>query len=395
MKNNFCVLPFNSLEISPDGTCKVCCKIDANIKKDDGKDFNVLYDKLDDIWNSKNINQLRDNFNNNRRSLECWRCWTEESSQIKSLRLQVIDQKFNQFNPEIVYLSLKLSNKCNLACRICSPDLSSLWQSQFKKLNRPLTPVEMFKTIDLDKFEGDRLQSLHDISKNLTRLLIYGGEPLINDEIITYLEYLVDSGISRNIQLILNTNGTVYSDKLTDVFRKFKKVNLFLSIDDIGKRFEYQRWPAKWDKIHNNISKYVSMKDEINLEFYPTVSVLNICNIEEILARLTTYNIPITFNNILHEPKLLSIRNLPMLCKNKLIDDISSINFTKFNLNRQYFDAKSSLISFIQLPNNDEWDLNKEEYLKEFVRRMTDIDNLRQTPIKDFLPDLWNLLNDN
>lgn len=387
-------MPFNSLEISPDGTCKICCKIDANIKKDDGTDFNVLYDKLDDIWNSKDINQLRNKFTSNQKPVECWRCWTEEESKVKSLRLQSMHHRVDQLKPEITYLSLKLSNKCNLACRICSPALSSLWQTQFKKLNWDLTPIEMFKTIDIDKFQGDRLQSLQHISKNLTHLLIYGGEPLVNDEIINYLTYLTTVGISKNIQLTLNTNGTIYTDSLIDTFLKFKSVDLFLSIDDIDTRFEYQRWPAKWSKIHNNISNYALVKDKINVEFYPTVSVLNICNIEEILERLTTYNIPITFNNIIHEPELLSIRNLPKLCKNKLIDDISSINFTRFNFNKQYFDVKSSLINFMQLPNDNGWNLNKAGYLKKFVKGMTDVDNLRQTPVQEFLPDLWKLLND-
>jgi MoaA/NifB/PqqE/SkfB family radical SAM enzyme len=388
-------MPFTSLEISPDGTCKVCCKIQTDIKKSNTEYFNVLNDDINDIWHSIDLTLLRKKFLKNERPDECRLCWTEEESNVKSLRQQTANGIADLENPKVTYLSLKLSNKCNLACRICSPHLSSLWQSQFKKLNLKLHPVEMFKTIDLEKFQGDRLLSLHKLSTDLTQLLIYGGEPLINDEVLAYLEYLADSSISKNIQLILNTNGTVYSEKIISIFRKFKSVELFLSIDDIEKRFEYQRWPAKWDKIDSNINNYSVLKSNINVEFYPSVSVLNILNIDEVLEKLSSYNIPITFNNIIHDPRLLSIRNLPKECKLIVIEKIKSIDFSKFNFNKTYPDAKNALLGFIQLDNDEGLDLSTTDYLNMFNQHMIIHDEFRNTHLKDYIPDLWSLLNGN
>ena len=388
-------MPFTSLEISPDGTCKVCCKIQTDIKKSNTEYFNVLNDDINDIWHSIDLTLLRKKFLKNERPDECRLCWTEEESNVKSLRQQTANGIADLENPKVTYLSLKLSNKCNLACRICSPHLSSLWQSQFKKLNLKLHPVEMFKTIDLEKFQGDRLLSLHKLSTDLTQLLIYGGEPLINDEVLAYLEYLADSSISKNIQLILNTNGTVYSEKIISIFRKFKRVELFLSIDDIEKRFEYQRWPAKWDKIDSNIKNYSVLKGNINVEFYPSVSILNILNIDEVLEKLSSYNIPITFNNIIHDPRLLSIRNLPKECKSIVIEKIKSIDFSKFNFNKTYPDAKNALLGFIQLDNDEGLDLSTTDYLNMFNQHMIIHDEFRNTHLKDYIPDLWSLLNGN
>lgn len=395
MTSNFCTMPFTSLEISPDGTCKVCCKIQTDIKKSNTEYFNVLNDDINDIWHSIDLTLLRKKFLKNERPDECRLCWTEEESNVKSLRQQTANGIADLENPKVTYLSLKLSNKCNLACRICSPHLSSLWQSQFKKLNLKLHPVEMFKTIDLEKFQGDRLLSLHKLSTDLTQLLIYGGEPLINDEVLAYLEYLADSSISKNIQLILNTNGTVYSEKIISIFRKFKRVELFLSIDDIEKRFEYQRWPAKWDKIDSNIKNYSVLKGNINVEFYPSVSILNILNIDEVLEKLSSYNIPITFNNIIHDPRLLSIRNLPKECKSIVIEKIKSIDFSKFNFNKTYPDAKNALLGFIQLDNDEGLDLSTTDYLNMFNQHMIIHDEFRNTHLKDYIPDLWSLLNGN
>jgi MoaA/NifB/PqqE/SkfB family radical SAM enzyme len=165
-------MPFNSLEISPDGTCKVCCKIQTDIKKTNTEYFNVLNDTIEDIWHSVDLQMLRKKFLKNERPEECRLCWTEEESNIKSLRQQTQHGQVDLENPKVTYLSLKLSNKCNLACRICSPHLSSLWQSQFKKLNLELEPVAMFKTIELEKFQGNRLDSLHKLSDNIHQLLM-------------------------------------------------------------------------------------------------------------------------------------------------------------------------------------------------------------------------------
>jgi MoaA/NifB/PqqE/SkfB family radical SAM enzyme len=386
-------MPFNSLEVSPDGTCKVCCKIQSDIKKTNTEYFNVLNDTVEDIWHSVDLKMLRKKFLKNERPEECRLCWTEEESNVKSLRQQHLNEQFNLENPKVSYLSLKLSNKCNLACRICSPHLSSLWQSQFNKLNLELTPVAMFKTIDLEKFQGNRLESLHNLSTDLTRLLIYGGEPLINEEVIDYLKYLTISGISKNIRLTLNTNGTVYSEELISIFKKFQFVDLFLSIDDIEKRFEYQRWPAKWSKIDSNIQNYSKLADNIGVEFYPSVSVLNILNIDEVLEKLSSYNIPITFNNIIHDPRLLSIRNLPKECKSIVIEKIKSMDFSKFNFNKTYPDAKNALLGFIQLDHDDGLDLNRADYLIKFNESMSVHDTARNTHLKDYIPELWSLLN--
>jgi len=393
MTSNFCTMPFNSLEVSPDGTCKVCCKIQSDIKKTNTEYYNVLNDTIEDIWHSVDLQMLRKKFLKNERPEECRLCWTEEESNIKSLRQQTQYGQVDLDNPKVTYLSLKLSNKCNLACRICSPHLSSLWQNQFNKLNLELTPVAMFKTIDLEKFQSNRLESLHRLSNDLQQLLIYGGEPLINEEVIAYLEYLTKSGISKNIRLTLNTNGTVYSEELISMFKEFKFVDLFLSIDDIEKRFEYQRWPAKWSKIDSNIQNYSKLKDNIRVEFYPSVSVLNVLNIDEMLEKLSSYNIPITFNNIIHDPRLLSIRNLPKECKLVVIEKIKSIDFSKFNFNKTYPDAKNALLSFLQLDNDEGLSLNRIDYLNRFNENMSIHDDARHTQLKEYIPELWSLLN--
>jgi sulfatase maturation enzyme AslB (radical SAM superfamily) len=249
----------------------------------------------------------------------------------------------------------------------------------------------MFETIDLEKFDGERLDSLHKLSKNLRHVLIYGGEPLVNDEVIRYLKFLADSKLSKNIQLTLNTNGTIYDLSLIKLFNEFKHVDIFLSIDDVEQRFEYQRWPAKWPKIHENILNYSTHKN-LNLEFYPTVSVLNVLSIDKFLEKLSSYNIPITFNNFIHQPNILSIKNLPTEIKKQVVELLKNIDFSKFNFNPGYPNPKESLINFINLDHDPGYDLTLDEYSARLTASMATFDRQRRTDMKEYLPDFYKMI---
>lgn len=394
---NFCSMPFNSLEISPDGTCQVCCKIKSPIRKDSGEFYNLLNDNLKDIWNSNDLVRLRNSFLADNRPDDCELCWTEEKAGVKSLRQQTKNNSYNQENPTVTYLSLKLSNKCNLACRICSPHLSSLWQNQFEKLGWDIQPAEMMKTVSLEKLKGDNLVALHEMSNHLTQVLIYGGEPLVNDEILQYLEFLIKTEHSKHISLTMNTNVTVCTDKLIETFKEFRYVNLCLSIDDVDERYEYQRWPAKWAKVDENIKRFAELNSErIRVRFYPSVSVLNIATIENTLDRLESYGIPIILNNIIHLPNILSVRNFSSDLKSKIIDIVEKIDFSKYNLVEPYDGHRDAIINFIKLDNDLGFQFtHNHEYREKLMHHMEEVDRYRNTQIQAYLPKLWSLLNEN
>lgn len=396
MSKYFCIMPFKSLEVSPDSTCQVCCKINKVIQRDDGGKYSVVESSLDEIWNSQDLKTLREKFQRGEKPEECQKCWTEEDAGVSSLRMQnQHDEGVDLENPKIKYISLKLSNKCNLACRICSPYLSTLWVTQFKKANIPtFLPSGFDQPI---KFEGDRLETLHKISEGLDTIAVYGGEPLVNDEALAYLTFLSDSGLSKNIHLTLNTNGTVHTDELVDKLSKFKKVSLFLSIDDIGTRFEYQRWPAKWAKVEENVKKYCEQRTQaFDTAFFPTLSILNIIHLEEILDTLNGYNVPITLFNLIHQPEILCLKNLPPALKEKIIEIIEKIDFSNYTFRHPESGHKDFIINFIKLPPDENFVFHSvEDYSKAMNEYLHRHDVLRSTMLEDYLPGLYKLIQDN
>ena len=60
--------------------------------------------------------------------------------------------------------------------------------------------------------------------------------------------------------------------------QNFKNVSFNVSIDGIGKRFEYLRFPGKWNKVEQNLDKIHKWREEgkIHVGVTNTVTILNL-----------------------------------------------------------------------------------------------------------------------
>jgi len=422
MKKNFCIKPFDTLWINPNGSVCVCCKNNKIISDPEGNPYNITENSLGEVWMSEYLQTLRQQFIDDERPEDCKQCWDEEAAGIKSLREGTTDYFFQtnssidpdilieskKNNPIIQELNLTLTNKCNLACRICTPFASSLWvkEAAVTKDKMLETKSRLFKHISIIdeiqiakleevKFKDDRLTELYDISKNLKKVYIYGGEPLINEEILEYLKKLVDDDLAKEITLVLNTNATIYKDSIIEMFSKFKEVEMFLSIDGIGKEYEYQRYPARYPSIERNIKRFAELKSPFKIAIYVTMSILNIIDLEKMLDTFESYNITIDLHNMVHYPGILNVRNLSSDLKEEVISILENIDFSKYkNFNPIQSNHKNNIINFIKLsPDVDFNYANKVEYRNELFKFVSISDEYRKTPIADYLPNLYNLLH--
>ena len=97
------------------------------------------------------------------------------------------------------------------------------------------------------------------------RIDFYGGEPWLIQEHWDTLSKMVELGYSKDCILHYTTNGTVFKSKQVDLLKQTKTVSIQLSIDGIGNRFEYQRYPGKWSVIENNIKRFCSCVNTVSL----------------------------------------------------------------------------------------------------------------------------------
>ena len=148
---------------------------------------------------------------------------------------------------------------CNLACVTCGPGASTRWQ---RELGMPITPGNP-RAID---------QNTIAAARKMTGVVICGGEPMLNFSSETMLENLLSD---QNVRV--HFNGTVMPrQSFMDQSARFKQIQYCFSIDGVGQRFEYLRWPAKWDQVVENILWLVeTAPDNVRFSVNITISQLN------------------------------------------------------------------------------------------------------------------------
>lgn len=181
---------------------------------------------------------------------------------------------------EIYDITLQIDTTCNAACVMCGPHFSSLWAKQIDPNFKLTDYSNQYKKI-----------SNFDNWKNLTKVLIAGGEPLLS---IHNFEFLKNIPNPENVTLSVSTNGSILiDDDIKSIFKRFKKVILNYSIDGLDEIFEYIRWPLTWNKVSNNIHNYITSNLE-EKNFWGaniTVNPMNILYVDDIINYFNkTYN---------------------------------------------------------------------------------------------------------
>jgi hypothetical protein len=133
------MLPWISLEASPQGTAKPCCLYDDEVLDDNGNKYLLAECSLQEIYKSNSMQHLRQEFLDVKNPAGCFRCWNEEDVgrtskrmhtqvRLKELKNEV---DYNNLQPDqLWFLDLKLGNICNLKCRICGSWSSSKWAEE-------------------------------------------------------------------------------------------------------------------------------------------------------------------------------------------------------------------------------------------------------------------------
>jgi len=235
--------------------------LNVNLKTNDNLAYNqcclsttpltfVEQDIID--WTGKNLNRNRQVNDTNQWLPGCGQCETLEKVGIKSFRKSMIDKfgtKTNLSGPQRI--DLLFDRSCNLACRTCGPHSSTFWSKHLKENNLIQSVLP----------QTNNINRIHTILKNLNlenlgMVQFCGGETLLGTNYWQTAQLLTTLVPNSKTQLELGfqTNGTQPIDpKWFEVIDKFKLVKLMISIDGVGDKFEYLRWPASWNQVADNI----------------------------------------------------------------------------------------------------------------------------------------------
>jgi hypothetical protein len=239
------------------------------------KTYSVQHSIKEDVWQNPEIVQHRiNNIKGDDLPIECVECKQTENNGNYSRRQSWNDRLGTDvgYSESLLEIDIQSDFSCNLACSICSPAYSTTWrkydtkylidQTKFKVREKVKDVIELFKTAPI---------------KNLKQIHFQGGEPFLSNSHIDILNEISKIIDPSTVKVWYHSNGTQQvSDRVFDLWNRFQLVEIYFSLDDIGPRMEYQRWPINWQQVHENMMWYQSNIPHncmINIE--RTASVLN------------------------------------------------------------------------------------------------------------------------
>jgi molybdenum cofactor biosynthesis enzyme MoaA len=316
---------------------QVCCtseERDNNVRTDAGTRLNIRdVASVPDTMNLKYMRELRLQLQRGEWPDYCFRCRAVEEAGGKSRRMFEIDRfaadneamlrdtaKDGSILSKVSHLDLRLGNTCNLSCRMCSPISSSKWLREWIGLgNNPFTlGEETGRRLEGKPWykDADVFERLLGEAEHFEFVHFAGGEPLIIPEMKEFLRALVNRGHSKKIRLSYNTNFTIISDELIELWRSFAGVHLYISLDGFGETNDLIRAHSRWQTMSDNLARLDRSVEEWNISeamFCTTVQALNVLRLPEL------YEFTLGFKNIrrlphlvmLHEPHNLAVSVLP------------------------------------------------------------------------------------
>jgi MoaA/NifB/PqqE/SkfB family radical SAM enzyme len=325
---------YNGLEIRTYGEFTSCCITSKKYEDENGRRYNVETDDISTVWNSDDRKEFVENFDDYFES-HCKHCYEIEKGGGESKRLREIKYWEREYAPEPIpmmdgntleMLDLKMGNTCNLACAMCAPDSSSKWASVYKELGIKAAKVEQWQ--ETDKF----WDQLSDISGNVRKIELAGGEPFMIKKQERLIKYLVESGQAKDVDITWITNCTFWPEKIVKYLKEFKMVRIMLSLDNTDEQFNYIRYPAKWEPTFDIFLKFKELRDAgiIDMGISHSVGMLNAWWLPEFHAWAREHRVNV-YNNLILYP--IGARELPEDFKHKLLDKLSTHTNEDFQLN--------------------------------------------------------------
>jgi len=147
------------------------------------------------------------------------------------------------------YLTLKLTNRCNMNCAMCGQ--TAIREKQTKD-DLPLEIVQK------------RMNEINTIET----VYLFGGEPLLYEKFPELLEYLKN----KNINILISSNGLMLK-KYTELIISAKVRDLTISIDSHRENvFAAIRGKNVLPEILENVRYIINKKKELNSE-YPYIGI--------------------------------------------------------------------------------------------------------------------------
>jgi len=430
--NTFCPLPWIHLATRPNGDVRVCCTANASgagvtdnktagLVMQDGVAMNLRDHTINEVWNSTAMRQTRLQMLDNQVPISCQKCFVEEDAGITSKRqwetevwkdrldLESIVSKTKvdgSLPVNIPYFDLRLGNMCQLKCIMCSPHDSSSWIKDWKLQYPKYKTTELKHDQGWNKHydytwyqKGSFLDTMKGQGHHIKELYFAGGEPLLIPEHYKILEFMVESGSAATCVLRYNSNGLELPSKLFKLWNHFKAVKFNFSVDAVGLKNNYIRYPSDWNTVVKNLHILDTTPDNVTVNIAAAVQLLNVCDLVELATwkidkgfrkiNLAPHGGGIIGTHLVYFPSYLNVRVLPQhlkdLAETRINDFIESqVDNQEFNNHAFGKQRWQGIVNYMQ---QEDWS----DKLTSTLEYLEVCDATRGTNFREVFKDLGSL----
>jgi len=379
---SFCSAPWNTIWTGSDGSVKFCCASNQVLG-------NIKTESVIEIMNNDKAASIRKEFMLNQKPASCEQCWETErgGNAIGNPRWlsnqqgrDVISDSLNHTDSNgllqkhnLVFVDLIWTNKCNMACLHCQPDISSAIADNYVDV----FPIWLNKgSIDFyNKYKtsavvdnSSKLKYILDNSDKIEQIHFNGGEPLMQEETFELIEALMKKGLNKQINLWFHTNGSIRTYQGVDIVEDYlgpwgRNCKITMSHDHFGKRGEYFRYGYHEGKWLENFDRFqyagIEMTIQTSFTLFNTFTLNELSEwyVDNQIANRASMKL-----NYVSKPLVWNFLNLAMhdefqeRIKNTLLQSKRSINDSNWtnnldiclNLLNQKFDYTDCKVNFVK-----------------------------------------------
>lgn len=417
-EKNFCTSPFSEVRINSDGSYNFC-----HAAKNDNLESNenISTQDVDHYFNkSHSIVSVRDGLLNGIASKRCNECLHAEKKSPnyfrprrnlqfgifpgrdfnQSFKESSIQQIFKHKDKKPYFYHVSLGNLCNLGCVMCHAFNSSYLAQLMKEAGMidKNTTILSDWTRDDNAWHGFLKHILSN--KHIQSFHFMGGEPLYHKKFYEFIDFCVENK-HTNFHITFVSNATIVPSKhYIAKLKKFKSVQVEISIENLDLSNDYVRYPSTYTNVQQNMKKYLNYSDErLSLVVRTVPQFLTLFKYDNLLDWCLRNKVCVD-SNVIDSPKFFTPNLLPDTIKSDIIsklshyvlehsaeDNVRSINIRDtFNYKKNISENARLIINSLKQQANDIDSLNRQA-----VEYCSKLDQARKINIKDFIPEIFPL----
>ena len=134
----------------------------------------------------------------------------------------VKEQKQRLIPLESIHIEVNINKDCNLNCMGCDH----------------FAPIAEADTLELEKYERDMKRLAVIMAGHIHRIILLGGEPLLNEHLLDYIK--ISRQCMPEVEIFIATNGTLLGKMTDDFWQTLKDDNAGLMVTKYPVKLDYE-----------------------------------------------------------------------------------------------------------------------------------------------------------